>query len=340
MSNPQHKLSSPLQIGSTRLANRIIGAPMSGVSDLPWRKRVVEHGAAASIAEMSAVERIISGRDRGGARRQSPAGHVSWVQIAGRDPTIMAEAARVCEAEGADLIDINFGCPAKKVTGGYAGSALMREPDLIARMVEAVADAVSVPVTAKMRLGWDETSMNAPQIATLAVSAGAQAITVHGRTRCQFYTGSADWAAVRAVRDAISVPLIINGDVTSAETAKAAIAASGAEAVMIGRACYGALWVPGLIAAELGDPKAGKGMPQAKNGLTDYVIAHHSEMLELYGANVGMRHARKHLGWYLDRFAPDCAPTLRTQILTAHDNRQLADLLVCAFAPKAVRAAA
>jgi tRNA-dihydrouridine synthase B len=230
---------------------------------------------------------------------------------------LMAEAARICEAEGADLIDINFGCPAKKVTGGLAGSALMREPDLAARLVEAVSVAVNIPVTVKMRLGWDAGNVTAPALATSAVNAGARAITVHGRSRCQFYDGHADWAAIRAVREAVAVPLIVNGDIVDRASAETALAQSGADAVMIGRGCQGALWMPGLIAAAAGDRLAVEGAPGTIKARIAYMLEHHADMLALYGVDTGMRHARKHLGWHLDHFVKDCPSQLRHAILTS-----------------------
>jgi tRNA-dihydrouridine synthase B len=327
MSNSLSQLSRPMRIGNVVLRNRVIGAPMSGVSDLPWRRRIVAHGAAAAIAEMSTVERIIAGRDNCGRRREAPQGHLSWVQIAGRDAALMAEAARICEADGADLIDINFGCPAKKVTGGYAGSALMREPALAARLVAAVANAVAIPVTVKMRLGWETGALNAPELARIAVESGAQAITVHGRTRCQYYSGSADWSAVKAVRDAISAPLIVNGDIADAASAARALDVSNADAVMVGRACQGAQWIPGMIASAAGDASAGADVPQSTSALIAYMLQHHEEMLVLHGADTGIRHARKHIAWHLDRFAPGCPVSIRQALVTATRPEALLPLL-------------
>ena len=219
------KLAMPLQVGTVTLHNRVFGAPMSGVSDFPYRKRVLLHGAALSVAEMTPAARLIGTQRHTPQRRSAPDGAINIVQLAGRNPSALAEAAQICVEEGADIIDINFGCPAKKVTGGYAGSALMREPDLAAALIEATVKAVDVPVTVKMRLGWDQGRHNAAEIARLAVEAGAQMITVHGRTRCQFYKGEADWNAIHAVRDAVKIPLVVNGDIVSVETAVAALKA-------------------------------------------------------------------------------------------------------------------
>ena len=317
------KLALPLQIGNVVLRNRVFGAPMSGVSDYPYRSRVILHGAAASVAEMTPAARLIGVQRHTPQRREAPRGTTNIVQLAGRNPEALAKAAQICADEGADIIDINFGCPAKKVTGGYAGSALMREPDLAARLVEATADAVSVPVTVKMRLGWEKDQHNAAEIARLAVEAGAQMITVHGRTRCQFYKGEADWHAIRAVRDAVKVPLVVNGDIISPETAVTALDASGADAVMIGRACYGSPWLPGQIAFVAGDLSAAQYIPLTGSEIAAYVIAHHEDTVALYGFEQGIRHARKHLGWYLDKFAPDTAAALRTEIVTGFEMTKI-----------------
>ncbi len=223
-------LSTPLRIGEVEVRNRVFLAPMSGVTDRPMRERAYAHGAGLVVSEMVASGELAKGH-AGSVRRIERCGSgPHMVQLAGREAAFMAEAARIAEGEGADVIDINMGCPAKKVTGGYCGSALMREPDRAIRLVEAVVGAVSVPVTVKMRLGWDDDTQNAPEIARMAEDAGAQMITVHGRTRCQFYAGDADWGAVARVRAAISVPLVVNGDVCSVHDADAALAASGADA--------------------------------------------------------------------------------------------------------------
>ena len=300
---------------------------MSGVSDYPYRLRVLRHGAAASVAEMTPAARIIGTTRHTAQRRSAPDGQINIVQLAGRDPVALGQAARICADEGADIIDINFGCPAKKVTGGYAGSALMKEPDLAARLIEAVVKTVDVPVTVKMRLGWNTENKNAADIARLAVEAGAQMITVHGRTRCQFYNGQADWSAIRAVRDAVVVPLVVNGDINSVSAAINALEASGADAVMIGRGCYGSAWLPGQIAHVAGDMKAARHIPQSSTEITDYVVAHHQEMLALYGFEQGIRHSRKHLGWYLDQFAPRTDPALRSQMLTSLDTAEIYGLV-------------
>ena len=255
------------------------------------------------------------------------------VQLAGCQVRWMAEGARVAEAAGADIIDINMGCPARHVTGGQSGSALMRDLDHALTLIEATVAAVKVPVTLKMRLGWDERSLNAPDLARRAEAAGVQMISVHGRTRCQFYKGEADWTAVRAVKNAISIPLVVNGDITSFERAVSALEKSGADAVMVGRAAQGQPWLPGQIARRL-ETGVIEGPPALAEQL-DYIRALYDEVCRHYGRGIGLRHARKHLGWALE-VAARCgrapASTLknwRARILTSEDpsgvHRSLAD---------------
>ena len=262
---------------------------MSGVSDAPFRALAFEFGAGMVVSEMIASREFCQASRESRQRAEYHGGGLRVIQLAGRDPHWLAEAARIAEGEGADIIDINMGCPARKVTGGLCGSALMREPALAQSLISATVAAVSVPVTLKMRLGWDRSSMNAPELARCAEEAGVRMITVHGRTRAQMYDGDADWHAVRAVREATGVPLIVNGDITSAESAREALAASGADAVMIGRASYGAPWAAGVI--------AGGRAPSAAQ-IADIALRHYSAMIGHYGSYKGVRHARKHVGWY------------------------------------------
>lgn len=316
-------LADALHVGAIEIPNRVFLAPMSGVTDEPFRKRAVGHGAGLVVGEMIASGELLRGRRDANRRLRRPDGSIHVVQIAGREPAVMAEGARIAAGEGADIIDINMGCPAKKVTGGDCGSALMRTPDLAVALIDAVVGAVSVPVTVKMRLGWDDASLNAPDLARRAEGAGARMITVHGRTRCQFYKGAADWSAIRAVKDAVGVPVVANGDVTDLGAAEAALARSGADAVMVGRGAYGRPWQPALIAGA-----AGAAAPRDIGG---YVTAHYEDMLALYGCEAGLRHARKHLGWYLGLHAPEAPAPLRRLVMTSQQPREVIAALARAF---------
>ncbi|MBN9070777.1 MAG: tRNA dihydrouridine synthase DusB [Rhizobiales bacterium] len=325
------KLAEPLQVGPVVIRNRVFQAPMSGITDLAMRRRAYDHGAGLVVSEMVASGELA--RQRGDtARRIRHAGlPVHMVQLAGRDAGHMAEAAAIAEGEGADIIDINMGCPAKKVTGGYCGSALMRDPDHAVRLIEAVIGAVRVPVTVKMRLGWDETALNAPLLARRAEAAGVAMVTVHGRTRCQFYDGAADWRAVAPVKAAVGIPVVVNGDIGDAAGAAAALDLSGADAVMVGRAHYGAPWTAGAIAAAAAGRSQGSGAP-SRFALADYVAAHYEDMLSLYGSALGVRQARKHLGWYLDRHAPHTPQALRSTVMTSHEPADVIAALRAALA--------
>ncbi len=300
---------------------------MSGVTDRPFREIAARAGAGMVVSEMVASEQLALG-DAEAAMRADTAGvtpHV--IQLAGREAHWMAEGARAAERAGADIIDINMGCPAKKVTSGYSGSALMRDLDHALRLIEATVSATDRPVTLKMRLGWDESSLNAPELAARAEAAGVQMITVHGRTRCQFYNGSADWAAVAAVRAAIRVPLVVNGDVGDLASAERALGLSGADAVMVGRAAYGRPHLAGALAAAAAGQEV---PPTSAAAIADGATAHYEAMLTHYGTALGVRMARKHLGWYLERLAEagaDVPPALRQAVLTHTDPGAVIGLL-------------
>ena len=305
-----------LSVGSVSLPGRALLAPMSGVSDLPFRRLAARFGASAVVSEMVACESVALGSEEARLRSEGEGLDLHIVQLCGRDPAAMAEGVRVAEASGASIIDINMGCPAKRVTTGYAGSALMRDLDLALRIIDATIAAASVPVTLKMRLGWDEKSLNAPDLARRAEAAGVQMVTVHGRTRCQFYKGQADWAAIRPVKEAVSVPVIANGDLVDPADAARMLKISGGDAVMIGRGSYGRPWTVGQAASILAglEPLPA---PQGK-ALRDLILEHYEMILSCYGLVPGLRIARKHFGWYLDHIksVPD---GIRRRILTGND---------------------
>jgi len=314
-----------LKIGDISVANRVLLAPMSGVTDAPFRRQAAALGAGLVVSEMTASDDLVHGRPMSVLRCEAAGIGPHVVQLAGCQTHWMAEGAKVAEAAGADIIDINMGCPARHVTGGQSGSALMRDLDHALKLIEATIAAVKVPVTLKMRLGWDHHSLNAPELARRAEAAGVQMITVHGRTRCQFYKGEADWSAVRAVRDAISVPLVVNGDITSFEKAVTALEMSGADAVMIGRGAQGQPWLPGQIGRQLENGKS-EAAPSLSEQLA-HIRALYDEVCRHYGLRIGLKHARKHLGWALE-IAAQCsrapAETLkawRQRILTSEDPR-------------------
>lgn len=328
-----------MRIGCHILDRRAVLAPMSGVSDLPFRRIAARYGAGLVVSEMVASESFVKGDAETEMRTGAQEAGLHVVQLAGREARWMASAAKVVADLGADVIDINMGCPAKKVTSGYSGSALMRDIDHAMTLVEATVTAVDIPVMLKMRLGWDEASINAPELAKRAENAGIQLVTVHGRTRCQFYKGRADWQAIARVKDAISIPVIANGDCLGFDDADAMLSASGADAVMIGRGAYGRPWLPGHVShylntgERLADPTGAD--------LTDLVITHYEDMLAHYGQMSGMRIARKHLGWYLDAAGIASPPSgMRTTLMTSTDPAEVIRLTETLFSSLDQRSAA
>lgn len=316
MNNP-----ASIIIGDTQLGAPVFLAPMAGITDLPFRRAVARFGAGLMVSEMVASTEMVTPRPSTRAAVRAKAlteGTLPVsVQIAGREAGPMAETARIVEGMGARIIDINMGCPAKKVTGGLSGAALMRNLDHALTLIDAVVGAVSVPVTLKMRLGWDDDCLNAAELARRATDAGVRMLTVHGRTRAQFYKGSADWSKIRDVANLpVRLPLVANGDVVDAASARAALAASGADAVMVGRGAQGAPWRLARIAHELHGTPA----PVVPTGtaLADLVEEHYEDMLDFYGPELGLRVARKHLGWYAEENnAPMRSELLRADSVTA-----------------------
>jgi tRNA-dihydrouridine synthase B len=318
----RHGLAA-VRIGPHALPNGVLLAPMSGITDLAFRDLAHNLGAGLVISEMVASEHLVT--EKHDARRKARPGDCKpfVIQLAGCEARWMSEGARVAEGLGADIIDINMGCPAREVTGKLSGSALMRNLVHARSLIDAVVGAVTVPVTLKMRLGWDHSSLNAPELARLAEASGVQLLTVHARTRCQFFKGNADWSLVRQVKDAVRIPVVINGDIVCPATARAALEASGADAVMVGRGAYGAPWMLGRIAADLAT-----GIDPGSPSLSDQsaiAIAHVEAILEQDGPTHGLRNARKHVGWYLASSGqtPESVKAWRRRLCTSESARDV-----------------
>lgn len=327
MSSEQKIGENGFAIGPVRVEVAAILAPLSGVTDVAFRRIAKRLGAGLVVSEMVASDELVQGSEEAQLRAEGAGIEPHVVQLAGCEPHWMAEAARVAEGAGARIIDINMGCPAKRVIGGYAGSALMRDLDHAARLIEATVRAASVPVTVKMRLGWDHGTINAPDLARRAEGLGVQAVTVHGRTRQQFYKGEADWQAIAAIVQNVGIPVIANGDIGSLEDARRCLSASGAAAVMIGRSAVGRPWLVGQIGAALQGRRIPDPSPQA---MTEIAIEHYEGLLSLYGEKVGIRHARKHLAAYADAARASgfsVAPNVRSALVTSEEPQTVIALL-------------
>jgi tRNA-dihydrouridine synthase B len=313
-----------IKIGNIQLSSNVILAPMSGVTDLPFRKLVKQFGAPLVISEMIASRAMILQTRESLKKCQKDETHYPMsVQLAGCEPDVMAEAARLNEELGADIIDINFGCPVKKVVNGFAGSALMKDEKLAGKILEAVVKAVKIPVTMKMRLGWNTENLNAPNLAKIAEDVGIKMLTVHGRTRCQMYNGNANWELISKTKEAVKIPVIANGDIKNSEDAKKALELSGADGVMIGRACYGRPWLINQITRELAG-KTDTVLPTISEQKI-IVLNHFDDMIFHYGAEVAIPLARKHIGWYSSGLKGGAA--FRAKINTLKEVEVIKDII-------------
>jgi len=338
MSSEQN-LGESLRFGAVTVDAPAVLAPLSGVTDAVFRRIARRMGAGLVVSEMVASDELVQGSAEARLRAEGTGIAPHVVQLAGCEPRWMAEAAHVAQDAGADVIDINMGCPAKRVIGGYAGSALMRDLDHACRLIDATVTAATVPVTVKMRLGWDHATLNAPELARRAQELGAVAVTVHGRTRQQFYKGEADWDAIAAVSAAVRIPVIANGDIGSLDDARRCLAASRANAVMIGRAAMGRPWLVGQVGAAL----QGRTIPDPEPAIrTAVALEHYEGLLSLYGPAVGIRHARKHLAAYADVAIASgfhVPPDLRLALVTSDEPKQVADILGALYAEQVREAA-